>query len=269
MAMIAAEASGIPWSFTAHRWDIAEDNLLSRKLRTASFVRAISERGAAALHSVVPNARVHVIHVGVEVAEEPSRSATDGAPLKVVVAANLVEVKGHVYLLRAVAALKHDGVTVQLDVIGDGHLRESLERTATTLGVRDLVSFHGAVSHEELLHRLRGHTWDVCVLPSIVTSTGEHEGIPVSLLEAMSASVPVVATSTGSIPELLGDGAGVLVPPNDPDALAAALADLARDARWREALGRAGRDRVRHEFDVRSTTERLLVEIARFARGRG
>jgi colanic acid/amylovoran biosynthesis glycosyltransferase len=269
MGMVAAETAGIPWSFTAHRWDIAEDNLLARKLRAACFARAISEQGAAALRAAVKNARIRVIHVGVDVADARTPARREPVPLNVVVAANLVEVKGHVYLLRALARLHREGAAIHLDVIGDGVLRDSLQQTTATLGVRELVTFHGAVSHEDVLQRLRSGVWDVCVLPSIVTRSGEHEGIPVSLLEAMSAGVPVVATSTGAIPELLGDGAGVLVPPSDPDALAEALAMLAGDPEAREALGRRGPERVEREFDVRATTERLLAEMGRCSGKRG
>ena len=261
LALIAAEVSGVPWSFTAHRWDIGEDNLLSLKLRKACFARAISERGAASLRAHARNraSRIRVIRTGVDVGEQPSQPQA-ARPLRLVVAANLVEVKGHVYLLRALARLRSD-VPVRLDVVGDGPLRAHLEQTTTTLGIRELVTFDGAVSHEDFLRRLRDGAWDVCVLPSIVTSSGEQEGIPVSLLEAMSAAVPVVATSTGAIPELLDDGAGVLVPPEDPEALREALTRLAGDPRARAAIGNRGRARVRSEFDVRRTTERLLAEI--------
>jgi glycosyltransferase involved in cell wall biosynthesis len=208
-----------------------------------------------------------VIRTGVDVAEQPIPTEAAG-PLRLVVAANLVEVKGHVYLLRALARLRRDA-PVRLDVIGDGPLRAHLEQTATTLGIRGLVTFDGAVSHEDFLRRLRDGAWDVCVLPSIVTSSGEQEGIPVSLLEAMSAAVPVVATSTGAIPELLDDGAGVLVPPEDPQALAEALTRLAGDPSARAAIGDQGRARVRSEFDVRRTTERLVAEIRSCGGGRG
>ncbi len=273
MAMVAAEAAELPWSFTVHRWDIAEDNLLARKLRSACFVRAISEHGAAALRSQAAgrSARVSVIRVGVDVVDEPAAPApkADDAPLHVVVAANLVEVKGHLYLLRALARLRDERVAVHLDVLGDGPLRGSLEQAARDLGVDGLVTFHGAVSHDTFLQRLRGGGWDVCVLPSVVTAAGEQEGIPVSLLEAMSAGIPVVATAAGAVPELVADGAGALVPPADPTALAAALAGLARDRPAREALGRKGRERVAGEFDVRRTTERLLEEIRRCGGRRG
>jgi colanic acid/amylovoran biosynthesis glycosyltransferase len=269
MAMIAAETAGVSWSFTAHRWDIAEDNLLRQKLRSACFARAISELGASALRAHAParRARIAVIRTGVHLPADETVSndisQERGGDLNLYVAANLVEVKGHIHLLQALAHLHRNGARLGLDILGDGPLREQLREAAAALGIGDRVIFHGAVSHDGVLHRLRAGAWDVCVLPSIVTASGEHEGIPVSLLEAMSAGVPVIATSTGAIPELLDGEAGVLVPPADAEALATALARLQAEPTLRERIGSKGRERVHQAFDVRRTTESLLGEIAK------
>jgi colanic acid/amylovoran biosynthesis glycosyltransferase len=98
-------------------------------------------------------------------------------------------------------------------------------------------------------------------LPSIVTPSGQLEGIPVSLIEAMACGLPVVGTDAGGVPELLGDGAGLLVPPGDVPALADALELLAREPAKRAALGERGRARVEEAFSV----ERIAGELqARF-----
>jgi colanic acid/amylovoran biosynthesis glycosyltransferase len=101
----------------------------------------------------------------------------------------------------------------------------------------------------------------VVALASVPTEEGDQEGVPVSLIEAMASGVPVVTTASGAIPELVADGAGLLVPPRDPPALAAALERL-RDPALRRELADGGRARIEAEFDV----ERIAAELAaRFA----
>jgi glycosyltransferase involved in cell wall biosynthesis len=107
----------------------------------------------------------------------------------------------------------------------------------------------GTVPHAQLLDDLRAHRWDAAVLPSIVTRQAE-EGIPVSLVEAMGAGIPVVSTRTGSIPELLGAGAGLLVEGSDAAGLADALAELARDPDLRIRFAEQGRRRVEAGYDI-------------------
>ena len=161
--------------------------------------------------------------------------------------------KGHRYLFEALAGL--DGVS--LDVAGEGPLRAELEERARGLPVH----FLGAVSHTDVLSGLEAGRWDAVVLPSAPTPEGDREGVPVSLIEAMAAGVPVLSTECGAIPELVSEGAGLLVPPADPAALRAALERL-RDPELRRSLSLAGRRRVETEFDV----DRIAAQLAeRFA----
>ena len=177
-----------------------------------------------------------------------------------VVPANLLEVKGHVYLLEAVRLLKDRGVDVHVDLAGDGPLREALMGKVEKLGLRDRVAFLGLLPHEKLLDGMRTGGWDLLVLPSIVTDSGEKEGIPVAIIEAMSRRVPVVSTATGGIPELFeGVDNALLVPPRDPAALAEAIAGLIRDPRLRECLVESARRRVENDFAV----EQVAVELVR------
>jgi glycosyltransferase involved in cell wall biosynthesis len=254
LALTGAELAGVPWSFTAHRWDIREGNLLRTKARSACFVRTISESGARELRERVglDGWSPTVIRMGVDLPASTAPSREEG-PLRLLTAANLLPVKGHRYLFEALAVL--DGVV--LDVAGEGPLRAELEDRARGLP----VTFLGAISHSELLERLRGGSWDAVVLPSVPTDEGDQEGVPVSLIESMASGVPVVTTVSGAIPELVTDGAGLLVPPRDPRGLAAALKRL-RDPALRRELAAAGRARVEAEFDV----ERIAAELAaRFA----
>jgi glycosyltransferase involved in cell wall biosynthesis len=266
MALIAGTVSGIPWSVTAHRFDIAEDNLLALKVREACFVRAIDLQGAHEISRTAgPQAPSPVvIHMGVEL--DPAGTLPVGSTpetqeeTRVVIAANLVEKKGHATLLEAVRLLTTRGVPVRVDLAGDGPLRTKLSDDAQRLGVADRVAFLGMLPHEKLLARLRAGEWGMLVLPSIVTASGEKEGIPVALIEAMGCGVPVVSTTTGGIPELFdGIAEPPLVPPEDAEALAGAMERMISDPRWRERLVREGRSRVEESFAM----EQVAAELAR------
>jgi colanic acid/amylovoran biosynthesis glycosyltransferase len=262
LAMVAAETAGIPWSFTAHRWDIAEDNLLRTKADRACFARAISAHGSEEMSELVGKAgwAPWVLHMGVRLPSASGRDAAKG-PLRVVTAARFVEKKGHVHLLEAVRLLRDRGVEIRVDLAGDGPLEAVLRKRAVELAVGESVEFLGRVSHDDLLADLEGGRWGAMALPSIVTPSGQLEGIPVSLIEAMACGLPVVGTDAGGVPELLGDGAGLLVPPGDVPALADALELLAREPAKRAALGERGRARVEEAFSV----ERIAGELqARF-----
>ncbi len=268
VAFLAARVARIPWSFTAHRWDIPEDNLLRQKSESAAFARAIDRRGADELrvHMGEQDGKLEVIHMGVSVPamrERPLRA--DGTTPRVVMAAFFVEKKGHRYALDALSLLRERGVTLRLDLAGDGPLRKDVEKYAADVGVGDAVRFLGLVSHDDLLEGFLRGRWDVALLPSIVARDGQKEGIPVFLMEAMAAGLPVVATDNGGIPELL-QGAGLMVPQRDATAIADALASLCRDAQLRSRLGAAGRRRVAEEFSVDATADRLIARFSGSAR---
>lgn len=274
-ALIANAGSGVPWSFTAHRWDISENNLLKAKAQTAAFVRAIDVRGAQELAGIIGPSehKLRVIHIGVAVRPQcADREGKSRVSLRVLLAARLVEVKGHRYALEAVARLKSAGVDVALHCIGDGPLKVTLEKHAVALDVLDRVQFLGLVDHRKLLMQLADHRWDVALLPSIHIGE-QREGIPVFLIEAMAAGLPVVGTNTGGIPELLEGNAGMVIPERDANAIAEALAKLATDGDLRRRLTGAAVRRVRNQFTIEGTVSALLGEIygrvdTQIARGR-
>jgi colanic acid/amylovoran biosynthesis glycosyltransferase len=264
MALVASEVSKLRWSITAHRFDIAENNLLDTKAEKACFVRAINRRGAREITERISptTAPPSVIHMGVTLppADSIKRPHDPGRVPRIVVPANLLEVKGHAYLLEAVRLLKDRGVDVQVDLAGDGPLREELMCKVEKLGLRDRVEFLGLLPHEELLGGMQAGVWDLMLLPSIVTDSGEKEGIPVAIIEAMSCRIPVVSTLTGGIPELFeGVDDALLVPPRDPAALAEAIVRLIGDPDLRERLVELGRRRVEDGFAV----EQVAGELAR------
>jgi glycosyltransferase involved in cell wall biosynthesis len=265
LAMGASAASGIPWSFTAHRYDVVLNNLLAEKLRSARFGRFIG-RGTLALARtlVAPEAlaRATVLHMGVRL-PLPSAGETPLRETSVVLCpARLIPVKGHRVLLDAAARLAARGVAFDLWLAGDGPERNALARRIEKLGLGDRVRMLGTVPHTELLRLYGERKVDCVVLPSLDLGNGLHEGISVALMEGMAHGIPVIATRTGGLPELLENGAGVLVPPADAGALAEALERVLGSATFRAELARSGRRRIENEFDVEEVADELVRRFA-------
>ena len=260
LAMLASEVSGVPFSITAHRWDIAEDNLLAAKVRTAAFVREIDRLGAEELaaRSRAGQGGIGVLHMGVALPGLPVARELHTPPV-VVIPAGLVEIKGHVQLVEAIALLAERGTRVTLEIVGEGPERGRIERAIERRKVSDRVVMRGFVAHDEVLSEFAAGRFDIAVLASAGTAADAREGIPVALMEALAAGVPAVATRMGGIPELLGDGAGVLVPERDPAALADGIERLITDKAFRAATIAAGEERVRTEFSI----EPICRELAR------
>ncbi len=258
MAWLAASIARVRWSFTAHRWDIDEANALGAKLRSARFARAISRRGLQQLREAEPRARLLFIPMGVVVpptVREPNSSRS----IRLLVPANLFEVKGHRYLLYALAQMKASGTVSSCDFAGTGPQLRALIELVADLQLADIVRFLGALPHSTIIRRYEEATVDLVVLPSIITATGEQEGVPVALMEAMAFGLPVISTQTGAIAELIED-AGILVPPKDSEALKDAITRVA-DPGLRRDLGERARKRVRDLYDVSRTATHLAAAV--------
>lgn len=256
MTMVASEVSGIPWSFTGHRWDIVQGNLLVRKARSATFVRFISKNGyIRALRAGVPEQRARLLHMGVRL---PAAGSPEGnvppRAFRMLCPAALLPVKGHAYLLQALTQIKGN---VELWLAGEGPSRRNLKTQVKALDLEKRVAFLGQIPHASILRFYEERQVDAVVLPSVDLGNGLHEGIPVALMEAMAHGVPVISTATGGIPELLEGGAGMLVPPGDPAALASAIERLRGMPDLRTRLGRNGRQRVEEAFAVGQIASRL------------
>jgi glycosyltransferase involved in cell wall biosynthesis len=173
----------------------------------------------------------------------------------------LVERKGVHVLLEAMTRLP---APVRLGVIGEGPMGRELEARATELGVADRVDFHGFVSRDTLNRRVAG--CDLFVLPAVYDAKGDVEGLGVVLVEALSHARPVVASAAGGIPDIVRDGeTGLLVPPGDPEALAASIRRLLEDPELAARLGRAGRAHVESRFSWPGIIDRLVELYERVA----
>jgi glycosyltransferase involved in cell wall biosynthesis len=260
LAMGASALSGIPWSFTAHRYDVVLNNLLTEKLRSARFGRFIArEMLAVARPLVAPDAfaRAVVMHIGVALPPAPASGGLPRATPVLICPARLVPVKGHGDLIEAAARLAARGIVYELWLAGDGPERAAIERRIGERGLSNRVQLLGTVPHAALLGMYRDGRADCVVLSSL------YEGLSVALVEAMAHGVPVIATGVGGVPELLEDGAGVLVPPSDADALTEALERVLGSATLRAELAQAGRRRVATEFEIHAITRELAQRFER------
>lgn len=263
VGFVASELTGIPWSVSAHRFDLFTDNLLREKVESASFVRAISERTRELLVERAGSdmsERCHVLHLGVAVPQRfhvPRNNHT----LQILCPAQLEPKKGHRYLLDALARLRRRGVAFHCDLAGDGPLAGELRASIEELELSQHVRMCGSMPHDILLARLERNFYDLVVLASVDIDGQPGEGIPVSLMEAMAVGVPCIATDTGGIPELIDDPrCSRIVPQRDAAAFANAIADFAQHPEQHVDLGRRARRRICDAFDVRATT-RSLCEL--------
>lgn len=262
---------GLPYSFTAHGSDLHVDRtFLAEKVARAAFVVAISEDNRREILADCPDAdpaSVVVLHCGVDTrALRPAgRPVRAEGPYTLTCIGTLHEVKGQAVLVDALGRLARRGCDVALELVGDGPDRAMLEARAAALGVADRVRFRGRLTRPEVAATLE--RTDVLVAPSVPTEGGKREGIPVVLMEAMAAGVPVVASRLSGIPELVvDDESGVLVPPGDPEALASALEGLLAEPERRARLGAAGRAAVEAGFDADANARALLALVAERSR---
>lgn len=267
--------TGIGYSFTAHGSDLHVDRtMLADKVREAAFVVTISDYNrrmiVEACESGTSTEHVHVVHCGVDTtvfAPSATIEKNDGV-LRVVSVGTLHEVKGQRYLLNALADARRRGVDVRCVLVGDGPDRQMLESLSDELDLADVVEFVGRRTREQIAEHIAEA--DALVAPSVPTSGGKREGIPVVLMEAMSAGLPVVSSRLSGIPELVDDGVnGLLAEPFDSAQIADALECLASEPARRRELGANARATVLADFDVANNARTLLgLMVSTSGRGR-
>jgi len=271
MALVISELTDIPWSFTLHRWDIKEDNMLKFKVQKAAFARCIAEDGRSEVLRIIGEAyqdQVKMLHLGVRVPDAlPAQAYQLQSVFVIACPANFLPVKGHRFLVEVCALLMRRGIrNFQCLLIGDGPLEESIREQVAELSIGRFVKFLGRLPHDELLRMYKSGKVNAVVLPSIVTSKGDKEGIPVALMEAMAYGIPVVSTMTGGIPELIQNDAGLLVPPTSIEALANAISQTIYDEKLRHEITKKGHERIRCEFNLHSNVQQLLNLIVKLRR---
>ncbi|HEX8172611.1 MAG TPA: glycosyltransferase [Thermoanaerobaculia bacterium] len=265
-AWIISSISDITYSFSIHGPDVFVDRLLMpEKLANATFVRTISTFNKAfvgGLYPAVSQNKIEVVHAGVnpEVYEKAkSEAAAEGGPrkLRIFSAAQLSDTKAFPLLVDACGRLKKAGLEFECLIAGEGPQRIDIEEAIRTHDVADSVRLLGPTPQHEVA-RLIGES-DLFVLPSVIAYSGQMDGIPVALMEAMAAGLPVIAPAISGIPELIDHNrSGLLIDVTQPEQLARAMRQLLENRELRERIGRAAKERVRDGFDVRRTAAELV-----------
>lgn len=268
-------AHRVPFVISLHGSDVflAERQPLARFFARRAFADAgavsacSNDLGERARALGAPAERLRTVPYGVDleafrpggdIAGVRDRFGVGLGELFVLGVGRLVEKKGFSVLIEAVAQVPG----VRLVIAGAGDLREALEREALRLGAA--VVFAGPLERERVTAALPAA--DVVVVPSLVDRAGNVDGLPNSLLEALASGRPVIASRVAGIPDVVSDQAnGLLTPPGDAGALAAALVRLRDNPTLRQALGAAARTRAERELswgEVANTFEEMYVEAA-------
>ena len=266
IALLAGRVGKVSFSFTAHgpeEFERADDLSLRDKVIASAFVVAISHYGAAQLKKLTPPDHWHkikIVHCGIEASfYDHDQVEVQPDPNRFVCVGRLCAEKGQLDLVEAVAHVAQDFPDIQVDLIGDGPMRANIEERIRHLGVEKSVNLLGWKTPAEVREAILGaHAF---VLPSYA------EGLPVSIMEAMTLSRPVITTYVAGIPELVINGeCGWVFPAGDVDMLASCL----REAIGQEKAARAnfveiGRQRalLRHNIDTEAA--KLASSFEEFA----
>jgi colanic acid/amylovoran biosynthesis glycosyltransferase len=277
LALPIARALGLPLVVTFHGGDATKDEAYRKRLFPTVFQRryAALQREAALIVCVAehvrdallarnfPAAKLKVIRYGVEPEAHGETHQPPDRPYLLFVG-RFVEKKGVAHLLEAMRALESEGAALDLILIGDGPIAEMLKRQASGL---KHARFLGWLPNDEVRRFMRG-ALALCV-PSVAARTGDAEGLPNVVLEAMACAVPVIGSQTGGIAEAVEHGrTGFVVPQADPQAIAEPARRLLRDPVLRRRMGHAARDAATARFSA-ITQSRLLEDTLLAVSNRG
>ena len=257
VARYAALICGLPWSCSAHAKDIwtTAGWEIRRKLADLDWLATCTRTGRDHLAGFTARPdKITLVYHGLDLDRFPPGrippSERDGRapedPVRLLSVGRAVPKKGYPVLLDALARLP-SGLNWRLTHIGSGSDLATLKTRAAQLGLADRIDWLGARAQDDVLRAYRAA--DLFVLASRAGPDGDRDGLPNVLMEAQSQGLACVATRISGIPELITDGdTGILVPPDDADALARTIAELVCDPARRTRLGTAGAARLRRNF---------------------
>ncbi len=266
-AWIINRFSGIPYSITAHAHDLyVEQPMLDIKVRDAAFVVTISEFNRNFICKTVgewARAKLFVIHCGIRPEDYSTvKIKKSRNHFQIISIGSLQPYKGHHVLIGACALLRDRGLEFSCKIIGGGELMKKLNQQISSLKLNGVVELLGPLPQETVATVLPGA--DCYVQPSVITSSGKMEGIPVALMEALACSLPVIATSISGVPELVQPGVtGILVEPGDEVSLANAIEKIYSDPENAKRMAIAGRELVLSEFTIKANIEKLSLLFAK------
>jgi glycosyltransferase involved in cell wall biosynthesis len=254
---------GIGFSFTAHANDIFAPKpfeiSLGALIGAARAVVTVSDFGANFLREKFPDAakKVDRIYNGIELDRFERADPTAALPA-IISIGRLIAKKGFHDLIEACRLLQERGLDFRCEIIGEGPLDDVLQEQIATAGLTGQVTLAGPLPQVEVIIRLARST--LFALPCVTETGGGMDNLPTVVMEAMAAGLPVVSTAIAGLPEMVAEGVtGLLVPENQPGALADALGRLCADRDLARSLGEAGRERAVELFRIEESAQRLRV----------
>lgn len=263
-AWICSRLLDMRFTVTTHAHDLYFSNdLLALVANQADHVVTISDYNRQHLETKLghPHGDISVIHCGVKLPLIRQKQGVELPPLtkhaiRILSVGSLQEKKGHTHLIDACQILQRRGIEFRCSIVGAGPAESALRGQIREANLQNRVQLLGARPHPDIVDSYFEH--DIFVLASVVASSGDMDGIPVVLMEAGAAGLPLVSTRVSGIPELVRHGqTGLLVEPGNAPALADAIATLAADPALRERLGQEARLLVYSEFDIETSASRL------------
>ncbi|MDH3535691.1 MAG: glycosyltransferase family 4 protein [Gammaproteobacteria bacterium] len=266
VARYASVMLGLPWSCSAHAKDIYTSPQweLREKLADCQWVVTCTAANATYLSSLAPSKNlVSLVYHGLDLerfappddkTHQPDGSSSQN-PVTILSVGRAVEKKGYDGLLKALARLP-DNLQWRFVHIGGGRLINKLKILSRKLGIESRIDWRGPQQQDRVLMAYREA--DIFVLNSLIAGDGDRDGLPNVLLEAQSQRLACVATDVSAIPELIiDDDTGILVPPDNPEALSQAIIKLIKEPVLRQTLGIAGEQRVRNSFALEDCIDDL------------
>jgi len=261
-AWAASQLTGIPYSFTGRAHDVfTPDSLLPQKVRDAVLVRGESRAALQPLLSLGgrPTSKFRLTYNGMPLSAAGLAPVKMQPPYRLLALGRFVATKGFNILIEAGKILKAGGIDFHLTLAGSGPTERQLKHLVRKLGLASQISFPGFISHDRVVELFQGT--DIFIMPSIVQASGDRDGLPTVILEALSQRVPVIASDVGGIGEVIEDGiTGFLIPQKDPPALADAVRRMIRDRDAALAMAERGLARVQKDFDP-DTNHRQVLEL--------
>lgn len=273
-AWVGATLAGLPFAIAA-RGDNLEpaDPDLGDKLEAAVLIRANNAADKSRIEKFgagQAKGKTELVYNSLTLPPAQGRPKGIGNPVRLLSLGRFDVTKGFDVLLQACALLKHKGFGFSLTLAGGGgklmglgSMDKTLKEMRANLDLEAEVHMPGLVSHDELSDLFAAH--DVFVAPCVIDASGRRDGIPNTVIEAMAAGMPVIASNINALPEVVQDKkTGILVPERDPEALASAIVELAGRPEYAASLGKNGQKLASDFFDPSKNSARL-AEIFRKA----
>jgi colanic acid/amylovoran biosynthesis glycosyltransferase len=259
-AWVASQLTGVPFSFAAHAGDIyPPDGALEDKIRESRFVRTENAANVPHLNRYAGSDahKIFVIYNGIPTRITSCARVLMEPPVRIRALGRQVPKKGFDVLLRGCKVLEERSIDFHLTVGGSGPCEGQLKKLVSCLDLGGRVAFPGFIPHHRVPDFLC--SGDLFVMPSVIDPSGDRDGVPTVILEALLHGLPVVASDVSGIGEIIQDGrTGLLVPQKDPFALASAMARMIADKETAMEMAARGRVAIIEKFDVEKNCQAIL-----------